>query len=142
MVRCFAMPMSRPVWMGFLLASSLNQALAWPWSPATPEVRETPLERPELAQLRLAAGWQPESPQVLIVDVGNRLSGPVICRSLSVQRKDDTQASLPLQPPLYVPVGATRRVSVPGVSKSQMKQWGLSCNCFKQAPGRACEAAP
>ncbi len=136
------MQMWRRVWLSLGLMSILTQAQGWPWSSAEPAPIETPLERHEMAQLRFHAGWQPEAPQVLIIEIGNRLPGPLVCRSVSVQRKDDTQAVQPLQPPLYVPAGASRRVTVPGISKPQMKQWGVSCNCFKHKDSRACQAPP
>jgi len=105
-------------------------------------VHETPLDRQEQARLRIEVGWLPEAPEILLIDVGNRLPGPLVCRGVSVQRKDNSVASVPLQPPLYIPLDASRRVSVPGVNKAQLKQWSLSCSCFKREGGKVCESAP
>lgn len=118
------------------------QAGWWPWSSSQPLARETPLERHEQARLLIEVGWLPDAPDILLIEVGNRLPGPLVCRGVSVQRKDNSVASVPLQPPLYVPLDASRRVSVPGVSKTQLKQWSLSCSCFKREGGKVCESAP
>ncbi len=92
--------------------------------------------------MRIEVGWLPEAPEILLIDVGNRLPGPLVCRGVSVQRKDNSVASVPLQPPVYIPLDASRRVSVPGVNKAQLKQWSLSCSCFKREGGKVCESAP
>lgn len=133
---------SRWCWLVGCLAWAHAQAGWWPWSSSTESVHETPLDRQEQARLRVEVGWLPETPEVLLIEVGNRLAGPLICRGVSVQRKDNSLASVPLQPPLYIPLDASRRVSVPGVSKAQLKQWSLSCSCFKRVGGKVCESAP
>ena len=92
--------------------------------------------------MRIEVGWLPEAPEIFLIDVGNRLPGPLVCRGVSVQRKDNSVASVPLQPPVYIPLDASRRVSVPGVNKTQLKQWSLSCSCFKREGGKVCESAP
>jgi hypothetical protein len=129
-------------WLMGLLVCSGAQASWWPWSSSQPTVHETPLDRQEQARLRIEVGWLPEAPEILLIDVGNRLPGPLVCRGVSVQRKDNSVASVPLQPPLYIPLDASRRVSVPGVNKAQLKQWSLSCSCFKREGGKVCESAP
>ena len=125
-----------------LMGGASAQAGWRPWSSTSSPVHETPLDRQEQARLRIEVGWLPDAPEVLLIEVGNRLPGPLVCRGVSVQRKDNSLASVPLQPPLYIPVEASRRVSVPGVNKAQLKQWSLSCNCFKREGGKVCENAP
>jgi hypothetical protein len=142
MVRCCAMRGMRWCWWMGCLVCSAAQASWWPWSSSAPTTRETPLERQEQARLRIEVGWLPEAPEILLIEVGNRLPGPLVCRGVSVQRKDNSVASVPLQPPMYIPVDTSRRVSVPGVSKAQLKQWSLSCSCFKREGGKVCENAP
>ena len=129
------------LWMS-LWVGTVAQAGWWPWSSDGPTLHETPLSRPELAQLKYDVGWLPNAPDELPIDVGNRLPGPLVCRGLSVQRKDDTLAQVPLQPPVYIPVGASRRLSAPGVTKAQLKQWSVSCACFKRQGGKVCETMP
>ena len=142
MVRC--RPMKGLRWwitVGCVLGATTVQAIGWPWSSSTPTVHETPLDRQEQARLRIEVGWLSDAPDVLLIEIGNRLPGPLVCRGVSVQRKDNSLASVPLQPPLYIPLDASRRVSVPGVSKAQLKQWSLSCSCFKRKDGKVCENA-
>ena len=141
MVRCCAMRVT--TWWGLMggMVCAVAQASWWPWSSSSTTARETPLDRQEQARLRIEVGWLPEAPEVLLIDVGNRLPGPLVCRGVSVQRKDNSVASLPLQPPLYIPLDASRRVSVPGVNKAQLKQWSLSCSCFKREGSQVCESA-
>jgi hypothetical protein len=142
MVRCRAMRNRGCIWiLGWLFCVS-SHASWWPWSSAGPTLHETPLTKPELAQLKYEAGWLPSAPDELLIDVGNRLPGPLVCRALSVQRKDDTLAQVPLQPPVYIPVGASRRLSAPGVTKAQLKQWSVTCACFKRQGGKQCESMP
>lgn len=124
------------------MVCAVAQASWWPWSSSPPPTTETPLDRQEQARLRIEVGWLPEAPEVLLIEIGNRLPGPLICRGVSVQRKDNSVASVPVQPPLYIPLDASRRVSVPGVNKAQLKQWSLSCSCFKREGGKVCESAP
>jgi hypothetical protein len=141
MVRCGAMKGTRWRWWFGGMVCTAAQAAWWPWSSASPTVHETPLEKSEQARLRIEVGWLPEAPEVLLIEVGNRLPGPLVCRGVSVQRKDNSVASVPLQPPVYIPLDASRRVSVPGVSKVQLKQWSLTCSCFKREGSKVCENA-
>ncbi len=141
MVRCRAM--RGTTWWVLMggMVCAVAQASWWPWSSSPPKTTETPLDRQEQARLRIEVGWLPEAPEVLLIEIGNRLPGPLICRGVSVQRKDNSVASVPLQPPLYIPLDASRRVSVPGVNKAELKQWSLSCSCFKREGGKVCESA-
>ena len=129
-------------WLTGMVVCASVQASWWPWSSSSGAARETPLDRQEQARLRVEVGWLPDAPEVLLIDVGNRLPGPLVCRGVSVQRKDNSLASVPLQPPLYIPLNASRRVSVPGVNKAQLKQWSLTCSCFKHEGVKECENAP
>ncbi len=141
MVRCRAM--RGTTWWVLMggMVCAVAQASWWPWSSSTPKASETPLDRQEQTRLRVEVGWLPEAPEVLLIEIGNRLPGPLICRGVSVQRKDNSVASVPLQPPLYIPLDGSRRVSVPGVNKAELKQWSLSCSCFKREGGKVCESA-
>ena len=88
---------------------------------------------------RVDAGY--DDPLLMLFEVGNQLSGPVFCVGASFEFKDGKKRNQAFEPNLYIPSNNSRRVSVRGIDKKQLKTFGFSCLCMKASPQGPCENA-
>ena len=94
------------------------------------KLRQTELSPAELQQLSIQSGWSNDEPDLMMFEVGNKLSGPIFCIGASFEFKDGKKRNQAFEPKLYVPASATRRVSVRGIEKKHVKTFNMSCLCI------------
>lgn len=106
----------------------------WAWNPfeTGPRFKEPELTSAEWRQVDLNAGWARDSDTTLLIEIHNKLPGPLACHGAVVNLQNGTEVKKAFSPYLYVPVGASRQAGVNGVKKGQMKGFALSCNCWKR----------
>ena len=129
---------------GLLLIVMLTMggnALAMGFFSSEPQLRQTELSPAELAQLKIQSGWANDDPQLMLFEVGNKLSGPIFCVGASFEFKDGKKRNQAFEPKLYIPANNSRRVSVRGIDKQALKTFGFSCLCMKASPQGPCENA-
>ena len=125
--------------IGLMQAITSSQAMGL--FSSEPPLRQTELSPAELQQLKIQSGWSGDDPQLMLFEVGNKLSGPVFCVGASFEFKDGQKRNQPFEPKLYIPSNNSRRVSVRGIDKKQLKTFGFSCLCMKASPQGPCENA-
>jgi hypothetical protein len=108
---------------------------------STPALRQTELNPAELSKLQIQSGWSNDDPQLMLFEVGNKLSGPIFCVGASFEFKDGKKRNQAFEPKLYIPSNNSRRVSVRGIDKKELKTFGFSCLCMKASPQGPCENA-
>jgi hypothetical protein len=84
------------------------------------------------------AGWASDSDTTLLIEIANKLPGPLACHGAVVTLQNGTEVKKAFSPYLYVPAGATRQTGVNGVKKGSMKGFNLSCNCWKREGDSRC----
>ena len=105
------------------------------------KLRQTELSPAELQQLSIQSGWSNDEPDLMMFEVGNKLSGPIFCIGASFEFKDGKKRNQAFEPKLYIPASATRRVSVRGIEKKNVKNFSMSCLCMKAHAQGPCEKA-
>ena len=103
------------------------------------KLRQTELSPAELQQLTIQSGWSNDEPDLMMFEVGNKLSGPIFCVGASFEFKDGKKRNQAFEPKLYIPSKATRRVSVRGIEKKNVKTFNMSCLCMKAHAQGPCE---
>ena len=103
------------------------------------KLRQTELTPAELQQLTIQSGWSNDEPDLMMFEVGNKLSGPIFCVGASFEFKDGKKRNQAFEPKLYIPPKATRRVSVRGIEKKYVKTFNMSCLCMKAHAQGPCE---
>ena len=103
------------------------------------QLRGFDLSPAELKQISIQSGWSSDDPQLMMFEVGNRLSGPIYCVGASFDMKDGKKIQHSFEPKLYVPEDQKRNASVRGIEKKNLKSFGFTCRCMKQAPQAVCE---
>lgn len=127
-----------------LIFCTLGLALLTPsfgmgWLSQGEKLRQTELTQAELKQLSIQSGWSKDEPDLMMFEVGNKLSGPIFCIGASFDFKDGQKRHQAFEPKLYVPPNAVRRVSVRGIEKKNVQNFGMSCLCMKLQPQGPCE---
>ena len=110
------------------------------WTPferktAYEEVALSPSEQQKVQQ---AAGWAKQSDTELLIEVKNGLPGPLACHGATVHLLGGGTVSKSFVPRLYVPSAATRQGAVGGVKKGQMKDFAVTCMCWKKPGDSVC----
>ena len=105
------------------------------------KLRQTELSPAELQQLSIQSGWSNDEPDLMMFEVGNKLSGPIFCIGASFELKDGKKRNQAFEPKLYIPPKAIRRVSVRGIEKKNVKNFGMNCLCMKAHAQGPCEKA-
>ena len=92
----------------------------------------------EWQKVELRAGWAADSDKNLLIEISNRLPGPLACHGalVTLQRGDIIQRAF--TPYLYIPPAATKQAGVNGVKKGLMKSYALTCSCWKKDGDAAC----
>ena len=103
------------------------------------QLRGFDLSPNELKQISIQSGWSSDDPQLMMFEVGNRSSGPIYCVGASFDMKDGKKIQHSFEPKLYVPADQKRNASVRGIEKKNLKSFGFTCRCMKQAPQAVCE---
>jgi hypothetical protein len=116
----------------------LTCAQAW-----TPFERKTLYEEVELSaseakKVQYAAGWSAQSDTELLVEVKNNLPGPLACLGATVHLLSGSTVSKSFHPRLYIPAASSRQGAVLGVKKGQMKDFSVTCHCWKKPGDTAC----
>lgn len=124
------------MWLGLIYSLNLN---AMGLFSKEVKMRQTELSTAELQQLTIQSGWSNDEPDLMMFEVGNKLSGPIFCIGASFEFKDGKKRNQSFEPKLYVPAKATRRVSVRGVEKKNVKTFNMSCLCMKANAQGPCE---
>jgi hypothetical protein len=86
------------------------------------KLRQTELSVAELQQLSIQSGWSNDEPDLMMFEVGNKLSGPIFCIGASFEFKGGQKRNQAFEPKLYIPPNATRRVSVRGIEKKKCEE--------------------
>jgi hypothetical protein len=71
-----------------------------------------------------------------LIEVKNNLPGPLACHGATVRLLSGSNVSKSFVPRLYVPSASTRQGAVGGVKKGQMKEFSVTCQCWKK-PGES-----
>lgn len=114
------------------------QALAWMPFERKTLYEEVELSASEAKKVQYAAGWSAQSDTELLIEVKNNLPGPVACLGATVHLQSGTTVSKSFMPRLYVPNAASRQGAVGGVKKGQMKDFSVTCHCWKKPGDAAC----
>lgn len=114
------------------------QALAWMPFERKTLYEEVELSASEAKKVQYAAGWSAQSDTELLIEVKNNLPGPVACLGATVHLQSGTMVSKSFMPRLYVPNAASRQGAVGGVKKGQMKDFSVTCHCWKKPGDAAC----
>jgi len=109
------------------------------WFSKEAKLRQTELSVADLQLLNIQSGWSNDEPDLMMFEVGNKLSGPVFCVGASFEFKDGKKRNRAFEPKLYIPSNATRRVSVRGIEKKNVKTFNMSCLCMKASQQGPCE---
>lgn len=124
--------------LGFVL---FTDSFSMGWFSHEDKLRQTELSQAELKQLNIQSGWSKEEPDLMMFEVANKLSGPIFCIGASFDFKDGRKRHQAFEPKLYIPPNAVRRVSVRGIEKKNVQNFGMSCLCMKAQPQGPCEKA-
>lgn len=126
--------------MGLLGAQLFISAQALAWMPFERKTlyEEVELSASEAKKVQYAAGWSAQSDTELLIEVKNNLPGPVACLGATVHLLSGTTVSKSFMPRLYVPNAASRQGAVGGVKKGQMKDFSVTCHCWKKPGDAAC----
>ena len=135
------MASSRPLACGALLGlACLLATPTWAWNPfaAGPRFQEPELTAAEWRQVDQKAGWAADSDTTLLIEISNKLPGPLACHGFVVTLQNGTEVKKAFSPYLYVPAAATKQAGINGVKKGSMKGFNLSCNCWKREGDARC----
>jgi hypothetical protein len=121
-------------------AASLLAAPAWAWNPfaKTKSFQEVTLSAAEWQKVELRAGWAADSDKNLLIEISNRLPGPLACHGALVTLQSGDTIQRAFTPYLYIPPAATKQAGVNGVKKGLMKSYALTCSCWKKDGEAAC----
>jgi len=113
---------------------SLFASAVWAWNPfeSGPRYKELELTSAEWRNVDQKAGWAADSDTALLIEVSNRLPGPLACHGAVVTLQNGSEVKKAFSPYLYVPVGGTKQTALSGVKKGSMRSFNLSCNCWKR----------
>ena len=113
---------------------------AWGWNPfaKTKSFREVELSATEWQRVDLRAGWAADSDKNLLIEIRNRLPGPLACHGALVTLQSGDTIQRAFTPHLYIPSTATKQAAVNGVTKGLMKGYSLTCRCWKKEGETAC----
>lgn len=115
-----------------------TSAHAWTLFEAKTLYEEVELSASEAKKVQYAAGWSAQSDTELLVEIKNNLPGPLACHGATVHLLSGTTVSKSFLPRLYVPNASSRQGAVGGVKKGQMKDFAVTCNCWKKPGDSAC----
>jgi hypothetical protein len=125
-------------YMVCIQALGSTSALAWTLFEAKTLYEEVELSASEAKKVQYAAGWSAKSDTELLVEVKNNLPGPLACHGATAHLLSGGTVSKSFVPRLYVPSSATRQGAVGGVKKGQMKDFAVTCNCWKKPGDTVC----
>ena len=111
-----------------------TSALAWTLFEPKSLYEEVELSASEAKKVQYAAGWSAQSDTELLVEVKNNLPGPLACTGATVHLLSGSMVSKGFVPRLYIPSASSRQGAVGGVKKGQMKDFSVTCHCWKK-PG-------
>jgi len=115
-----------------------TSALAWTLFEAKTLYEEVELSASEAKKVQYAAGWSAQSDTELLVEVKNNLPGPLACHGATVHLLSGGTVSKGFVPRLYIPSAASRQGAVGGVKKGQMKDFSVTCHCWKKPKDTVC----
>jgi len=115
-----------------------TSALAWTLFEPKTLYEEVELSASEAKKVQYAAGWSAQSDTELLVEVKNNLPGPLACHGATVHLLSGGTVSKGFVPRLYIPSASSRQGAVGGVKKGQMKDFSVTCNCWKKPGDTAC----
>ena len=123
-----------------VLALALSGTRAQAWTPFERKTlyQEVDLSAVEARNVQFAAGWSAQSDTELLIEVKNNLPGPLACLGATVHLQSGSTVSKSFVPRLYVPNAASRQGAVAGVKKGQMKDFVVTCHCWKKPGDSAC----
>ncbi len=115
-------------------------ASVYAWTPFERKTlyQEVELSPDEMKKVQLAAGWSAQSDTELLIEVKNNLPGPLACLGASVHLLNGSSVNKSFAPRLYVPNASSRQGAVGGVKKGQMKDFSVTCHCWKKPGDTAC----
>ena len=138
-LRCEALRMAYLMFcMVCMQAVGITSALAWTLFEAKTLYEEVELSASEAKKVQYAAGWSAKSDNELLIEVKNNLPGPLACHGATAHLLSGSTVSKSFVPRLYVPSAATRQGAVGGVKKGQMKDFSVTCNCWKKPGDTVC----
>ena len=115
-----------------------TSALAWTLFEPKTLYEEVELSASEAKKVQYAAGWSAKSDTELLIEVKNNLPGPLACRGATAHLLSGGSVSKSFVPRLYVPSASVRQGAVGGVKKGQMKDFAVTCHCWKKPGDAAC----
>jgi hypothetical protein len=115
-----------------------TSALAWTLFEPKTLYEEVELSASEAKKVQYAAGWSAKSDTELLVEVKNNLPGPLACQGATAHLLNGSTVSKSFVPRLYVPSAASRQGALGGVKKGQMKDFSVTCHCWKKPGDTAC----
>ena len=138
-LRCQALRLAHlMLCMVCMQAVGITSAYAWTLFEAKTLYEEVELSASEAKKVQYAAGWSAKSDTELLVEVKNNLPGPLACHGATAHLLSGGTVSKSFVPRLYVPSSATRQGAVGGVKKGQMKDFSVTCNCWKKPGDTVC----
>ena len=124
------------LFMVCIQAVGSTSAHAWTLFEAKTLYEEVELSASEAKKVQYAAGWSSQSDTELLIEVKNNLPGPLACHGATVHLLSGSTVSKSFLPRLYIPSAAIRQGAVAGVKKGRMKDFSVTCHCWKK-PGDA-----
>ena len=115
-----------------------TSALAWTLFEPKTLYEEVELSASEAQKVQYAAGWSAKSDTELLIEVKNNLPGPLACHGATAHLLSGGSVSKGFVPRLYVPSASVRQGAVGGVKKGQMKDFAVTCHCWKKPGDTAC----
>jgi hypothetical protein len=115
-----------------------TSAYAWTLFEAKTLYEEVELSASEAKKVQYAAGWSAKSDTELLIEVKNNLPGPLACHGATAHLLSGSTVSKSFVPRLYVPSASSRQGAVGGVKKGQMKDFAVTCHCWKKPGDSAC----
>ena len=119
-------------------AVGITNAYAWTLFEAKTLYEEVELSASEAKKVQYAAGWSAKSDTELLIEVKNNLPGPLACHGATAHLLSGSTVSKSFVPRLYVPSASVRQGAVGGVKKGQMKDFAVTCRCWKKPGDSAC----
>lgn len=138
-LRCKALRMaSLLLLMACMQVVGSTSALAWTLFEPKTLYEEVELSASEAKKVQYAAGWSAQSDTELLIEVKNNLPGPLACIGATVHLLSGNTVSKSFLPRLYIPAASSRQGAVLGVKKGQMKDFSVTCHCWKKPGDTAC----
>ena len=138
-LRCEALRLaSLLLLMACMQLVGITSALAWTLFESKTLYEEVELSASEAKKVQYAAGWSAQSDPELLVEVKNNLPGPLACHGATVHVLSGGTVSKGFVPRLYIPSASSRQGAVGGVKKGQMKDFSVTCHCWKKPGDTAC----